>query len=545
MGIPIRVLIIEDSEDDALLTLRELKKGGYDPVYRIVETPTDLSSALDDKEWDIILSDFQMPSFDGREALRIVQSKGLDVPFVVISGVLVEEKAVEILKAGANDYVKKGNWPRLIPAIGRELREAKSRQEREHAEQEKAKAQEQYHVLFDSAVEGIFQSTPTGVFINVNPAMATLLGFDTPDELINGVTNIPQQLYVHTNHRVKLLKTLQSEGKVTDFETELFCKDGSRLWVALNGRGVFDDTGSLTLIEGFAVDISERKRAEAELASMNRHLEGLVEERTKDLNAKARELELANERLQELDKLKSSFISSVSHELRTPLTSVLGFAKLIHKDFCKSILPATKTDEKMIKIGKRICQNLDIIVDEGSRLTRLVNDFLDITRIEAGRMIWADDLIAPSKVIQSAADAVSGQFAQNPNVDLQIEVDNTLPMIRIDPDRMTQVLINILNNAAKFTAEGRVTMKGWRDKDKNSLMVSVEDTGPGIPPEDIENIFDKFHQVEGQKSIDDRVRGSGLGLSISKQIVSHYGGTISVESTVNKGSTFFVSFPLG
>ena len=160
MSTPIRVLIVEDSEDDALLILRELKKGGYDPHWRMVETPKDLSEALNDDPWDIILSDFQMPAFDGNEALRIVHEKELDIPFIVISGVLVEENAVEILKAGANDYVRKGNWARLIPAVGRELREAHSRKEKTHAQQERAKAQERYRLLFEGAVEGIFQSSP-------------------------------------------------------------------------------------------------------------------------------------------------------------------------------------------------------------------------------------------------------------------------------------------------------------------------------------------------------------------------------------------------
>jgi PAS domain S-box-containing protein len=544
MGIPIRVLIVEDSEDDALLTLRELKNGGYDSSYRVVSDPDSLSAALDEQEWDIILSDFQLPSFDGWAALEIVQAKGIDVPFIVISGVLMEERAVEILKAGASDYVRKGNWSRLIPAIGRELREARSRKKRECAELEKAKAQEQYRTLFDSAVEGIFQSSPDGTFIIANPAMANLLGFDSPEELMSDITNIPKQLYVHSGQRQKLLEELAAEGKVTGFETEMYRKDGSRIWIALNGRGIFDETGNLAVIEGFVVDISKRKRAEEDLASMNRQLEGLVEERTKDLNAKAHELEQANERLQELDKLKSTFISSVSHELRTPLTSVLGFAKLIHRDFSQIFLPSTETDPKTARIGERICQNLDIIIDEGARLTRLINDFLDITRIEAGRMNWADKLIDPAKVIRGAADAVTGLFAQNPNVDLIVEVDDSLPLITVDPDRMTQVLINLLNNAAKFTTQGTVILRGQLDSENVALRISVEDTGPGIPPEDLDRIFKKFHQVEGQKAADDRVRGSGLGLSISRQIVDHYGGTISVRSTLGKGSTFDVVFPL-
>ena len=245
MGTPIRVLIVEDSEDDALLILRELKKGGYDPQWRIVESPKELSEALNGSLWDIILSDFQMPAFDGREALRIVHSKNLDIPFIVISGVLVEENAVEILKAGANDYVKKGNWARLIPAVGRELREAQSRKEKTHAQQERTKAQERYRVLFESAVEGIFQSSPSGRFINVNPAMAQLLGYESPDKLIEGITDITHQLYVHSSTRDTMMHSVQTTGMISGFEAEVYRKDGSRTWISLNSRGVFDANGEI------------------------------------------------------------------------------------------------------------------------------------------------------------------------------------------------------------------------------------------------------------------------------------------------------------
>ncbi|MCG2731936.1 MAG: response regulator [Pseudodesulfovibrio aespoeensis] len=220
MSTPIRILIVEDSEDDALLTLRELKKGGYDVEWKMVDTPQALDRALDEGHWDIILSDFQMPAFDGREALRLVHEKGLDVPFIVISGVLVEENAVEILKAGASDYVKKGNWARLIPAVERELREAESRKERKRAQKEEAKAQERYRTLFESAVVGIFQSSPSGRFISVNPAMAQLHGYKTPDELINAITDIPHQLYVDSSTREELLHAVRTTGQLSGFEAE-------------------------------------------------------------------------------------------------------------------------------------------------------------------------------------------------------------------------------------------------------------------------------------------------------------------------------------
>ncbi len=544
MSTPIRVLIVEDSEDDALLILRELKKGGYDPHWRMVETPKDLSEALNDDPWDIILSDFQMPAFDGNEALRIVHEKELDIPFIVISGVLVEENAVEILKAGANDYVRKGNWARLIPAVGRELREAHSRKEKTHAQQERAKAQERYRLLFEGAVEGIFQSSPSGRFINVNPAMAQLLDYESPEELIEGITDITHQLYVHSDTRDTMMHSIQTMGMISGFEAEVYRRDGSRTWISLNSRGVFDANGDLEFIEGFAVDIAERKRAEEYLAEMNKQLERLVAERTIDLERKALELEQANLRLTELDQLKTTFLSSVSHELRTPLTSVLGFAKLIHKDFCKTYLPISDLGEKMDKMGERICSNLDIIVHEGERLTRLVNDFLDLTRIEAGRMNWNNQPVSPSKVLGRAALAVTGLYTQKPDLDLKVEVPDDLPELIVDPDRMTQVVINLLNNAAKFTPKGYVILRASLDTKDDVIELQVEDTGVGIPTEDIENIFTKFHQVKGQAAQDPGIRGSGLGLSISKQIVEHYGGKIHVESELDQGSTFYVTFPL-
>ncbi|MGL1863027.1 MAG: ATP-binding protein [Pseudodesulfovibrio sp.] len=545
MGIPIRVLVIEDSEDDALLTLRELRKGGYEPEWRVVETPQDLTKALDEEQWDIILSDFQMPAFDGREALRMVNEKGIDVPFIVISGVLVEENAVEVLKEGASDYVKKGNWARLIPAVGRELREAQSRRERKYAQEEQNKAQERYRILFQSAVEGIFRSSASGQFVSANPAMAQLLGFSTPNELIEAYTDLSTQLYVQLSSRETLLQTIKSTGFLNGFEAEVYRKDGSRTWLSLNSRGVFDDNGELEFIEGFTMDITERKRAEDELAEMNRQLERLVAERTIDLERKALELEKANLRLKELDQLKTAFLSSVSHELRTPLTSVLGFAKLIQRDFCKTFLPTAQCEVNAGKMGDRICANLDIIVHEGERLTRLVNDFLDLTRIEAGRMNWDDQPIQPSEVLRRAAKAVTGMYTQNADLDLLIEVDDNLPELIVDPDRMTQVIINLLNNAAKFTKAGSVTLRAALDADHNLIELRVEDTGVGIPSCDLEDIFIKFHQVKDQKTQDIGIRGSGLGLSISRQIVEHYGGTIRAESTIGKGSTFIMTFPLG
>ncbi len=180
----------------------------------------------------------------------------------------------------------------------------------------------------------------------------------------------------------------------------------------LNARAIYGDTGDLIFIEGILEDISERKRAEQDLADLNKHLEQLVRERTEDLVTKARELEDANQRLRQLDEMKSAFLSSVSHELRTPLTSILGFAKLINKEFTKNFMPLSGDKEILVKKGTRIRENLSIISHEGERLTRLINDVLDLNKIESGRMGWRDERLDITETVDMAVHAVAGMFAK-------------------------------------------------------------------------------------------------------------------------------------
>ena len=278
------------------------------------------------------------------------------------------------------------------------------------------------------------------------------------------------------------------------------------------------------------------------IRNFHQKLETEVRERTKELLEKTKELERANERLKELDRTKSAFLSSVSHELRTPLTSVLGFAKLIHKDFVKSFIPLVQEDRKLKKKAERISEDLSIIIKEGERLTRLINDVLDLAKIESGRIEWKDETFNLKELLRDAVNSVSGQFAQKPEVELRLELPQNLPDIHADRDRIQQVFINLLNNAAKFTEKGYV--KVWAETKEDKVLVAVEDTGCGIPKEDLNKVFDKFHQVIHGDTLRDKPKGTGLGLAICKQIVEHYGGKIWVESELGKGSTFFVELPV-
>ena len=286
----------------------------------------------------------------------------------------------------------------------------------------------------------------------------------------------------------------------------------------------------------------EDKKKTAELELLNNHLEDLVHQRTMELAEKTRELEKAVTHLKELDKMKSAFLSSVSHELRTPLTSILGFAKLIYRDFKKSFLPLALGQRKLEKKGKRIEDNLMIITEEGERLTRLINDVLDLAKIESGRIEWKDTIFDAGEFLERAARAVEGQFVAKPAVDFVKDIPDDLPEIQADKDRLIQVVINLLNNAAKFTEKGSVILSARVIDGK--LRVSVKDTGPGISPDDLNKIFDKFHQVSDSDTLKDKPKGTGLGLAICKQIIEHYGGKIWVESEYGRGSEFIFEIPV-
>lgn len=284
----------------------------------------------------------------------------------------------------------------------------------------------------------------------------------------------------------------------------------------------------------------ERKRNEETLTRMNEELEDEVERRTAELKEKASQLEAANRRLTELDEIKSSLVSSISHELRTPLTSIRGFAKLTGRDFFRHFLELADTP-LLNRKGDRIRKNLEIIESEGERLTRLINDFLDINRIESGKATWNDTFINPCEVIHRAVQALSGAFAAKAEVSLIADLPTQVPPVHADPDKIQQVLVNLLGNACKFTLEGAVTVSLIENPD--TVTVTVSDTGLGIPSDEMTHIFEKFHKSRAGDTISIKDKGTGLGLAICREIVEHYGGSIWVDSTPGQGSSFSFTLP--
>lgn len=242
----------------------------------------------------------------------------------------------------------------------------------------------------------------------------------------------------------------------------------------------------------------------------------------------------------EVDQMKTDFISTVSHELRTPLTSVLGFAKLIQKKLEDTILPVVTIETKKTERAVRqVRENLSIIVSEGERLTSLINDVLDIAKIEAGKIEWNMQSVTVSAIIERAI-AATFVLAQNSELDILQELDADLPVVTGDYDRLLQVVINLLSNAIKFTDSGSVTCRAYQQE--NEIIVSIIDTGIGLAADDVDKVFEKFKQVG--EVMTDKPKGTGLGLPICKQIIEHHGGRIWAESDLGQGSTFSFTLPL-
>ncbi|HEU4492960.1 MAG TPA: PAS domain S-box protein [Rubrobacteraceae bacterium] len=259
MGVPLRVLIVEDSEDDALLLLRELRRGGYEPEHVRVDTAEAMEAALEEREWDLVVADHSMPAFSSQAALELLRGKGFeDLPFIIVSGQIGEQVAVEAMKAGAQDYLMKDNLARLNTAIERELREAETRRERRRAE-------EKYRGIFENAVEGIFQTTVEGRFVTANPALARMFGYDSPEDLLENVTNVAEQLYVDPERREEFDHLIRRDGFVSGFEVQMRRKDGGAMWASASARAIRDAGGELVGYEGTVEDITERKQAEGAL----------------------------------------------------------------------------------------------------------------------------------------------------------------------------------------------------------------------------------------------------------------------------------------
>jgi PAS domain S-box-containing protein len=505
----LRLLVVEDSEDDAELIVREVRRGGYKIEFERVETKSAMQQALGSGRWDIILSDYSMPKFSAMGALQVLNDSGLDIPFLVISGTIGEETAVTALKSGAHDFLLKDKLPRLIPAIERELRDAESRRSRREAELRYQLLVEQLPIIV--YVNPIDKMSST---IYVSPQIQTILGY-MPEEWLSD----PEfwQKRIHPDDREAVLAGVERSELTSqpfDMEYRMLARDGHVIWFQDQTVLVRDDKGQPLYWQGLKFDITKRRQAEDEIRNLNAELEGRVEKRTEELERALR--------------AKDEFLASMSHELRTPLNAILGLSETMME---RTAGPLNEKQHKYI----------GLISESGNHLLALINDILDLAKIEAGQIVLNVNETDLRQVCQASLRMIN-ELAHKKNQQVSLKIDENIGSIWVDERRLKQILVNLLSNAVKFTPEnGRLGIDIQADHEEKRIMIAVWDNGIGISESDLTRLFRPFVQLDS--GLDREVTGTGLGLTLVAQMTRLHGGSIAVESQLGEGSRFTVILP--
>lgn len=503
----IRVLLVDDSADDRELILLNLRRGGYSPDYLGVDTKEDFVNALDTRKWDLILCDYSMPGFDGITALNILTERDRDIPFILISGAIGEELAVKAMKAGAHDYLMKDNLQRLVPAVEREINEAENRMKQREAERERDRLST---VIQHSLNEIYIFDSNTFRFRYLNQAAISNLGYSESE--IPNLT--PIDISPQIDNRLDFERII-APLRAGELEKELYVtkhtrKDGSTYPIEIHLQLIRQGGEQFFTAIGF--DMTDREKDAR---------------RIKEQKEIAREFALHS-------KYKSEFLANMSHELRTPLNSIILLSKLLLKAKDKNL---TADQANFV----------DVIHQSGNNLLELINEVLDLSKIESGEMEISLGNVEPESLLDNI-DRIFSPLADEKDITFEIIKSDEIPE-RLVTDRMRvdQVLKNLLSNAFKFTENGSITLEMFRRKSsshpgESMIGFSVKDTGIGIPEDKQSLIFESFRQVDG--STQRRYGGTGLGLSICKKISSMLGGSISVRSSEGKGSTFTFLIPI-
>ncbi|MEE9913738.1 MAG: PAS domain S-box protein [Deltaproteobacteria bacterium] len=380
--------------------------------------------------------------------------------------------------------------PTGIMFVGRNITERKK------VERALLESEAKYRSIFDNAAEGIFQSTTEGQFMTVNSAMADILGYASPEDLMNS-SSLIEQSCVTPSVLGDFLILIQNQGYVKDFEIQAYRKNKDIINVSVNAHAVCSDHGDILYFEGIMIDITERKRIE--------------------------EFKMAKELAERATITKSEFLANMSHEIRTPMNAIIGFTGLALKK---------ETSTSVRDYLKKIDHSAESLLG-------LINDILDFSKVEAGQLQFESINFNLSHIFNKLGDMFSVKTARK-GVELIISVADDVPFELVgDPLRLEQVLINLTSNAVKFTESGHIVLKAdlvKKDEKLCRIKFTCRDTGIGISQQHLSQLFTAFSQAD--TSVTRKYGGTGLGLAISKRLVEMMRGEISVHSEVNQGSTF-------
>ena len=375
-------------------------------------------------------------------------------------------------------------------------------EERRRAEKALSEAEKKYRTIVENAAGGIFQLTPEGLYLSANPALARILGYESPEDILRFVHNANDDVYGDAAARIEFNRLLEDKGEVLGHETEVIRGDGQRIWVNESIRTVKDDSGHVLYYEGSMEDITERKSAAIDLASAKLHSD------------------LAN-------RAKSEFLANMSHELRTPLNSIIGFSEIIK-------------DEVFGPLEQRqYWEYAKDIHESGSRLLTIINEILDISKIEAGERQLNEGTVDLDKVVSSCVALMSEKIT-NGKLTVKQECAEA-PTLVAEELSIKQIIMNLLSNAIKFTPEnGSVTIAVKVSHD-GQMILSFTDTGIGLEEDEIQKALSPFGQVDTKHSRSGS--GTGLGLTLVKSLTEIHGGELEMLSEKGIGTTVNVIFP--
>ena len=495
----IRFLLVEDMEADAELIRREVGKTFPAAEFLWVDNRREYLDALESFAPDVILSDYNLPMFDGMSALAIAREQVPDTPFILITGALNEETAVECMKAGAWDYILKEQIMRLGQAVLVALERGRERQEKRRAIAALKQTGELFRSLFEQhAAIKLIVDPDSGAIVDANQAAADFYGWSREQLKTMRVQDInvmpPEQ------SRAKMQEAVA--GKKVHFESRHKLANSELRDVEIFSSRI--ESGGKTLLHSIVQDISRRKDAEQSLIK-------------------------AKEQAEAANQAKSEFLSNMSHELRTPFNGIMGMMQL---------LQTTPLDTEQQEFVATAIQSSD-------RFTRLLSDILDLSNIEAGKMV----IFTAEFDLGEMLESILGLFtvtARQKGITLECSMDEDVPRhVLGDAIRVKQILFNLVGNALKFTKRGSVqlhltTLSAAKGGDTR-IMFAISDTGIGIPEHKLKDLFQPFAQVDG--SFSRPYQGAGLGLVIVRRLVGLMGGSLDVESVVGKGTTVHVVLP--
>ncbi len=496
MNIPLRILIVEDSQDDADLLVNELERGGYELISERVDTPTAMKAALDQKQWDVIIADYNLPSFSAPAALRLVQEQGWDLPFIVVSGCIGEDIAVAVMKAGAHDYLMKDNLARLVPAVERELREAVERRKRREAEQTVRQNEERFRALIENALDIITVLGANGIIRYKSPSIERVLGYK-PEDLV-GKTILD---YVHSDDLTAFIDVLnqvvQHPSHTLSLEFRFRHQDGSWRILEAVGKNFLEGSGLSSIVIN-ARDITERKQAE--------------------------ELRHALEKERALSEERFNFVSMMSHEFRNPLSSIL-----VSSDILKNFRHKATQEQ-----ANRCLDRIEVAAYE---MTQLLEDILSFTKAEVGNLEIKPQPFDLKELCHQLVEEM--RLTAGNQHTLTFVSQGECNQAYMDESLLKHILTNLLANAIKYSPEGS-TVEFELSCQNEEAIFKIHDQGIGIPPGDRQHLFEPFHRGRNVG----KIPGTGLGLCIVKKFVDLHKGTIALKSEVGVGTTFIVTLPL-